>query len=227
MAQARDRDSFESRSARRSKQWPSIAILVVAVVGAGLIACDSTSKDGDSRIEVAAETAEVSTTEASSMETPATEAAAAIASLRKGLGGALRNGLAKGPVEAISACRLDAPRITGEIGEGRMMTVGRTSHRLRNPDNAPEDWMRPLLDEYRHVEPSPGSSRTVDLGDRGMGYVEPIYLKPLCATCHGENVDPKLLASIREQYPDDEAVGFRVGEFRGLFWAVTKESPVH
>jgi len=46
--------------------------------------------------------------------------------------------------------------------------------RLRNPDNAPEDWMRPILAEYLDSEPSPGSFRTVDLGSRGIATIEPI-----------------------------------------------------
>ena len=84
--------------------------------------------------------------------------------------------------------------------------------------------MLPLLEEFRDSEPQPGSFRTVDLGPRGTGYVEPIYLKPLCANCHGENVAPDLLVRIREHYPDDDAIGFRVGEFRGLFWALVERT---
>ena len=50
-------------------------------------------------------------------------------------------------------------------------------------------------------------------------------MQPLCATCHGESVEPALLARIRERYPEDQAVGFRVGELRGLFWAVVEPTP--
>jgi hypothetical protein len=77
-----------------------------------------------------------------------------------------------------------------------------------------------LLEAFRTTPPSPGAWRAVDLGSRGTGYVEPIYLQPPCATCHGKAVEPRLLERIRALYPDDEAVGFRVNEFRGLFWAV-------
>ena len=147
-------------------------------------------------------------------------AAAAVARLRETLGARLREALADDPVAAIDVCRTEAPELAAAVSaEGT--TVGRTSHRLRNANNAPEDWMVPLLDAFENAAPQPGSFRTVDLGPRGAGYVEPIYVQPLCTTCHGERVDPALLAHIRERYPDDQAVGFRVGEFRGLFWAVT------
>ncbi len=150
-------------------------------------------------------------------------AAAAIAQVRAELGQALREALAQGPEAALEVCRLEAPRLVG-VAAARGIIVGRTSHRLRNPANAPEDWMIPVLEEFQRGEPQPGSSRVVDLGARGAGYVEPIYLLPACATCHGEDVDPVLLSRIQEHYPDDQAVGFRVGEFRGLFWAVVEGS---
>ncbi len=147
------------------------------------------------------------------------QAVAAVERLREELGRALREALAQGPEQAIEVCRVEAPRIAAGVA-GPRLSVGRTSQRLRNPGNAPADWMLPLLEEFRASPHRPGAFRTVDLGPRGTGYVEPIYLQPLCATCHGENVDPALLARIREQYPNDRATGFRVGELRGLFWAV-------
>ncbi|MEN8160587.1 MAG: DUF3365 domain-containing protein [Myxococcota bacterium] len=152
------------------------------------------------------------------------EAAAAIGRLRAELGEALAGALQQGPEAAIDVCRLEAPRIAGRVAPAGI-SVGRTSHRLRNPENAPQAWMVPLLEEFARSEPTPGASRTVDLGARGTGYVEPIYVQPLCTTCHGEQVAPALLERIREHYPDDRAVGFREGEFRGLFWAVVELEP--
>lgn len=150
---------------------------------------------------------------------PPVRAVAAVAALRTQLMAALTKALAESPEAAIDACRVEAPRIAERVGMSGV-AVGRTSHRLRNPRNAPEPWMASLLDAYRRTPPPAEAWRTVDLGSRGTGYVEPIYLQPPCATCHGEAVEPKLLARIRALYPDDDAVGFRVGELRGLFWAV-------
>jgi len=158
------------------------------------------------------------TAAAPAAERPA-QAVEAVGTLRTQLLAALTQGLTRGPEAAIDACRVEAPRIAERVGAGGV-AVGRTSHRLRNPANAPEPWMAPLLDEFRTSPPTPDAWRTVDLGPRGTGYVEPIYLQPLCATCHGEAVEATLLERIRALYPNDEAVGFPVGGFRGLFWAV-------
>jgi hypothetical protein len=101
--------------------------------------------------------------------------------------------------------------------------VGRSSHRLRNPANAPEPWMEPLLAAY--VEGS-GSAvpRTVEIDPDTVGYVEPIFVQPMCLTCHGTNLPPGVQEKLVELYPDDRATGFESGDFRGIFW-VTLERP--
>lgn len=124
--------------------------------------------------------------------------------------------MADGPVAAIRVCSEEAPRIARETAPPGMK-MGRTSHRLRNPDNAPQEWMRPLLKIYRN-DPSDTAPRTVALDSGRTGYVEPIYVNALCLRCHGRNIDDKIRTAIAERYPEDEAFGFGDGEFRGLFW---------
>jgi len=151
-------------------------------------------------------------------------ARAALLPLKQGLMGALKGALQESPASAIEACKLAAPGITeGAAREG--MEVGRTSHKTRNPANDPEPWMRPLLDHYRETPRSPQPARVLDLGARGVGYVEPIYTQELCLTCHGGAVDADLQALIRARYPEDRAVGFAEGELRGLFWVVLSPAP--
>jgi hypothetical protein len=52
-----------------------------------------------------------------------------------------------------------------------------------------------------------------------VGYVEPIYVQPLCVTCHGATLAPDLQAKIDELYPNDQATGYAAGDLRGVFWA--------
>jgi hypothetical protein len=135
--------------------------------------------------------------------------------LKQALLGALEKG---GPIEAISACRDEAPRLAAAAAaEG--VTVGRTSHRLRNPANAPADWMEPGLARYAdRFETAP--MITVELPGGSLGYLEPIGTQPLCLACHGQTLAPELEVKLAELYPEDEARGFAEGDFRGLFWAV-------
>lgn len=97
------------------------------------------------------------------------------------------------------------------------MRVGRTSHRLRNPANAPPACAEPLLAANLAAPPAT-TPLSVVLPGGGAGYVEPIYVQPLCLGCHGESLEPRLAAQLSVMYPDDAATGFRAGDFRGLFW---------
>ncbi len=141
---------------------------------------------------------------------------ALLAPFKRELMAALKEGLSRGPVDAIAACRVRAPEIAGGLSKDGVR-MGRSSHRLRNPANAPPDWVRPILDGYV-ASPSDRSPRTVRLTDDRRGYVEPISLKPLCVTCHGETIAPEVSAEIAELYPEDRAVGFQPGDLGGVFW---------
>lgn len=154
----------------------------------------------------------------------ADDARRALVPLKQGLMSTLKAGLASGPEAAVESCQVAAPGIAASAATDAY-TVGRTSQRLRNPQNAPAGWMRPLLAAYQQAPPESGAGAVVALEGGAIGYVEPIYMKPLCTTCHGAAVDPALLAHIRDRYPDDAAVGYEAGDFRGLFWVVAHPTP--
>jgi hypothetical protein len=132
---------------------------------------------------------------------------AILAPFKSALQSALREGLAEeGPVHAIG------------------VRVGRTSHRLRNPRNAPEPWMEPLLAHYLE-DPEARAPRTVSLEGGRAGYVEPIFVQAPCLACHGESLAPGVAERLAELYPEDRATGFAIGDFRGLFWAQLPAEP--
>jgi hypothetical protein len=56
-----------------------------------------------------------------------------------------------------------------------------------------------------------------------MAYVEPIYALPQCTVCHGERLSPVIVDMLHDLYPDDDAVGFKPGDLRGLYWAVSRD----
>lgn len=97
------------------------------------------------------------------------------------------------------------------------MRMGRTSHRLRNPRNAPKPWMEPLLQAYVD-DPDDREPHAVQIDDQTVGYVEPIHVKPPCLLCHGENIPGPIGERLDARYPDDRARGFSEGDFRGMFW---------
>jgi hypothetical protein len=149
-------------------------------------------------------------------ETELARGAELLAPFKRELKTALTEGLAAGPVEAIGACRLQAPEIATAHSQAGIR-VGRTSHRLRNPANAAPEWVAPILVEYI-AEASARGPRAVSLANDRTGYSEPIIVAAPCLTCHGETLEPAVAAQISELYPDDSAVGFRLDDLRGAFW---------
>ncbi|HSM30311.1 MAG TPA: DUF3365 domain-containing protein [Woeseiaceae bacterium] len=139
-----------------------------------------------------------------------------LAPFKKDLKQALKSGLADGPAAAIQVCRVKAPGIADALSvEG--VRMGRSSHKLRNPDNAAPDWVSPVMQAYLD-EPASREPRIVELPGARWGYVEPIAVQPLCLTCHGSTLAPDVAAQISDLYPDDRAVNFEVGDLRGVFW---------
>ena len=139
-----------------------------------------------------------------------------LAPFKQSLQAELQQGLSEGPRNAIEVCRIKAPELAAAAGS-ESVRIGRTSHKVRNPANAPEDWMKPLLEHYRST-PKDRAPKIVALGEGRIGYVEPIYVQWKCLICHGESIAPAIEDSLHEMYPQDQATGFREGDFRGLFW---------
>ncbi len=131
----------------------------------------------------------------------------------------------KGPAGAVKVCREEAPDLARAVAGEAGIQLGRTSHKLRNPANAPRDWVVPYLERAAGQPASAVSKVVVDLGDR-VGVLRPIATAGTCLVCHGapESFDPGLRATLAELYPGDRATGFREGEFRGFFWAEIPKS---
>lgn len=154
---------------------------------------------------------------------PTPKGAELLVPFKADLKAALMSGMAKGPVNAMSACRTEAPRVSGKLSVGGVV-MGRSSHKLRNPGNSAPEWVAPILAGYV----ADSESRTpsgVELGGGRYGYVEPIMVQPLCLTCHGDSLHPDVAAAVRALYPHDEATGFSEGDFRGVFWVEFSAEP--
>ena len=136
--------------------------------------------------------------------------------LKKNLKQALMAGMQEGPVHAIKACKDQAPEITNALAV-QGIQIGRTSHRLRNPDNTAPEWADIALKTYLNDE-TDRAPRVVSLANNREGYIEAITIKPLCLACHGSNLAPDVAEQIQAMYPEDEATGFELDDLRGVYW---------
>lgn len=143
-----------------------------------------------------------------------------VASMQDALLRELTDALARGgPTLAVNSCHVDVIKVTQRVGRQEGVAVGRTSHRLRNPTNAPRPWAAPLVAAYAGRQARDVDGFAVDLGDK-VGLLRPIAHRPLCATCHGpaDQIAPAVRATLADRYPADRATGFEEGEIRGWFW---------
>jgi hypothetical protein len=92
--------------------------------------------------------------------------------------------------------------------------MGRTSNKLRNPDNVPPEWAEDL------VAAGVAEPRFLAGPEGELGALLPIRLKAECQMCHGpvEMIDEEIQAAIAEYYPNDQGVGFHEGDLRGWIW---------
>ena len=132
---------------------------------------------------------------------PPTTDAARLASAHaavKGLGETLKAQLvaaikAGGPIAAVGVCRTIAPAIAEEKSRAHGLKVGRTALKVRNRDNAPDEFERRVLEEFvRKIDAGADPAtlehaETVTQGDeRVFRYMKaiPTAAEP-CLTCHG------------------------------------------
>ena len=110
------------------------------------------------------------------------------------------------------------------------MSVGRTALRVRNPENAPDEWERHQLEKFAAaiedgVDPaSIEYAEVVNAGEKKtFRWMKPIMMDGPCQLCHGEEIADDVRAAILAFYPEDAATGFKFGEMRGAF---TVEKPI-
>jgi hypothetical protein len=125
-----------------------------------------------------------------------------------------------GPVAALSVYRDEAARLAGELGRKHNMRIGRTSHHLRSPRNAPPRWAEPHVTVANARTAADAPTRVVDL-DPVVGVLAPLETTEVCMLCHGpaDQLSPEILGAIRKSYPGDRATGFTPGQVRGWLWA--------
>jgi len=120
----------------------------------------------------------------------------------------------QGPAAAISVCQKEAPQIAAEVSDEHNLRIGRTGVRLRNPNNEPPEWAKPL------TENNIDTPTFVVLDNEDAAALLPIKLQAQCLMCHGpkEQIAPVIQDQLAKLYPDDRATGFNEGDLRGWFW---------
>ncbi len=142
--------------------------------------------------------------------------------LQEALQQAIKNG---GPANGVTVCRDQAGQIATDLGSKLDMIVGRTSLKVRNPGNAPDNWELAVLKQFEARKAAGEQADKLEFfavieDDQGQGtfrYMKAIPTGALCLACHGERIDPEVDAKLKALYPNDTARGFKEGDLRGAF----------
>lgn len=129
----------------------------------------------------------------------------------------------RGPEGAVEVCATEALRLTDQIARdaGSGVELKRVSSRNRNPKNAPDELEAVALEYFRQRaeegEPLPTEWVQSD-GEGAARYYKTLFVADFCVQCHG--APEQMAAAVRDilaaRYPDDAAVEYAEGDFRGL-----------
>lgn len=137
--------------------------------------------------------------------------------LKQELQAAIKTG---GLKKAVDVCSLRAPEIAEKMADETGWTIGRTSLKTRHQNNRPTAQEKAVLDEFVSRKSAGEDLAEMEWWQQqgtSIMYMKAIPMQGLCLSCHGITVETSLKNHIKELYPRDTAMGFKIGEIRGAF----------
>ncbi len=112
---------------------------------------------------------------------------------------------AGGPANAIGVCSVAAPKIAADKSAAKQMATGRTSLKLRQPNNKPDAWEMQQLLRFEERKAAGENPATIEFaeyvetgGQRVFRYMKAIPTAELCLACHGGTLVPEVTAKLKE-----------------------------
>ena len=139
------------------------------------------------------------------------------------------------PQEAVDMCHLTGLATSGAIpGLPRVNAVKFTSLKIRTASNTPDPADKLALDYFGQV-PVAGAAQSHSLvqridtpnGDPEWRVYKPVAVTSKCLICHGNPADqsPALRGKLKAIFPEDQALGYKIGEWRGVIRVTVGETP--
>lgn len=138
--------------------------------------------------------------------------------LLKNVGAAINKG---GTEYAVEFCNVHALRLTDSISAANNILISRISDKNRNPSNKLNKNEKKLFERFQK-----GLKDTLIKENGDHVFYKAIYIgMTTCLKCHGSNedIDPETKSIISTKYPEDQAIGYKQGDFRGAWKLVFKK----
>jgi hypothetical protein len=141
------------------------------------------------------------------------------------LGGILKQQLeSAGTASALSVCKDVAPAMSAQYSNDKRI-VKRVSLKPRNSSIGVADaWEANQLKQFDMAAASGKPAAEIEThavideqDGRWFRYMKAIPTQAMCLQCHGgaDNIQPNVQTLLKQLYPNDLAVGYKVGEIRG------------
>ncbi len=159
------------------------------------------------------------------LEPHAAESRVVVKEFMQNLKGELQTAMkAGGPVNAIAVCNERAPEIAQALSTQKGWEIGRTSLKLRNPDNAPDAWEEKVLEQFETRKVGGEDPKTLEHYEmvktedgQFFRYMKAIPTGGVCLACHGESIAAPVREKLQSLYPEDKATDYKSGDIRGAF----------
>ena len=107
-----------------------------------------------------------------------------------------------------------------ELSEQSGWRISRVSERNRNPRAVLDAWETGAMALFSDQKARGEAVDELAFGEMtadGYRYARAQVVEPLCLACHGSELAPSVSAALAKRYPDDRAVGYELGDIRGMF----------
>jgi len=143
----------------------------------------------------------------------------------KKFGGSLKPELKKaiqsgGPAHAISVCSEKAPSIAKRLSSESGWMVKRVSLKARNQSAVPDSWEQKVLQQFDQRQANGESAAKMAYAEIVEGrfrFMKAQGVEAVCMNCHAAELKPEVEAALKENYPEDRARGYELGQIRGAF----------
>ena len=187
--------------------WLALAFLLLILVGIGLLTALPSN----------ALAAEASPSVDSAALSKAVVAMEQLDQMRISLASSLEGRTEEPTIETMKqVCKPVGMRAVA-IGKENGWQVRQVASKYRNPDHAPASAQERQVIDLFHRHPEINGLWEPATSEQGIGlsYYRRINVVPSCMACHGTKASRP--AFVRENYPDDKAFNFKVGDLRGMY----------
>ncbi|TGK87162.1 DUF3365 domain-containing protein [Leptospira noumeaensis] len=133
----------------------------------------------------------------------------------------LNSKIAEGGTEqAVPFCKLNAIGFTNGLGQKHGVSLRRITNKPRNQSNLLSANEEKIFLEVEKLKTYEGvfPNKSITSDDSVIVYI-PIPVMGFCLQCHGNSneIQKSTKQILNQEYPNDKAIGYKVGELRGLF----------